>query len=54
MLYHRDDASIEMISACSALFDLLSVRFPRQAQLQHASLAALLVKLRSTSLKAFF
>ena len=29
ILYHKSDTSIEMISVCSRLFDLLSIHFPR-------------------------
>ncbi len=54
VLYYRDDSSIEMISACSALFDLLTVRFPRHSQLHHISLSALIVKLRNSLLDGFF
>lgn len=33
-----------MISACNMLFDWLSVHFPRESNLNHTNLAALLVK----------
>ena len=43
-----------MISVCNTLFDLLSVRFPKESNLHHYPLAALLVKLRNGRLVSFF
>ena len=54
MLYHKDEDSLEMIHATNMLFDWLSVRFPREALLNHSMLAALLGKLKNTRMSAFF
>ncbi len=53
LLYYKGETSIEMISVCNRLFDLLSVHFPREAKLNHSGLAALLVKLRGINLSYF-
>lgn len=54
VLYYKSDSSIEMISVCNRLYDLLSVHFPREAGLNHFGLAALIVKLKSYKLDYFF
>jgi hypothetical protein len=50
LLYYKNKDSIEMISVCNTLFDLLSVRFPKESNLHHYPLASLLVKLRNCRL----
>jgi hypothetical protein len=54
MLYHKTSDSFEMISSCNTLFDLLSVRFPRETGLNHLMLASLLNYFRSIRFDAFF
>ena len=51
VLYHKNEDSLEMLSVCNSLFDWLSVRFPREANLNHCNFAALIVKLRSASVR---
>lgn len=53
VLYYKTETSIEMISVCNRLYDLLSVRFPREAGLSHFGLAALIIKLKSYKIDYF-
>jgi hypothetical protein len=53
VLYHKSETSIEMISVCNRIFDLLSVHFPRESGLHHFGLASLLVKLRANRIDYF-
>ena len=54
LLYYKDTNNIVMISCCNYLFDLLTIRFPREAGLAHTNLAALISKFRGVSLEDFF
>lgn len=53
VLYYKGDTSIEMISVCNRMFDLLSIRFPRDSGLHHFGLASLIVKLRANKIDYF-
>lgn len=54
VIYDKSLNSIEMISVCNLLFDLLATRFPQDSQLRHHNLAALLARLDSSSRPASF
>lgn len=54
LIYDKSENSIEMISVCNLLFDLLATRFPRDSPLRHHNLAALLARLDSSSRPATF
>jgi len=54
MLYHKNDQNIEMINICNTLFDLLSIRFPRDCSLTQQNLASIMVHLYKSNIKPFY
>ncbi len=54
VIYNKSENSIEMISVCNLLFDLLATRFPRESTLRHHNLAALLARFDSSLRPATF
>ena len=45
VIYDKSENSIEMIKVCNTLFDILSVKFPREAQVKYQNLASLILRL---------
>lgn len=45
VIYNKSDTSIEMINVCNTVFDLLTIKFPRETALKHQNLAALMFRL---------
>ena len=53
ILYKKNEKSFEMKDVSIAIFDLLSVKFPRESGISHQNLAALLLKV-NVELGMFF
>ena len=44
LLYDKSENSIRMINVCNVIFDILTIKFQRDMELNHMNLAGLLVR----------
>jgi hypothetical protein len=51
VIYNKSENCPEMVNVCNAVFDLLSIKFPRESNLKHQNLASLIFRLQSPNIR---